>query len=388
MFLIISFASSISHSLTDKNSASIIINERRLPVFVEVWDPWCAHCQKFAPIWESLANQTKYEQQMIFATINCGIRTRKTCNLFPGTATPRFFWIAQGNSSVNPYIGDYSLPTLQKFIEKQLAPPTKELFISHLEEIIETSNDNPLFIFNISRSDQYHIGLANTVARNNQAKNIQFYIYYDDNDHLPLLHSYSSRRSVNFTSEFNLFVLDDFIKLHSIPFYSEYDSQLNYYIETFHERIMIFLQPQNEMIQQKSLESAQRVEALIATSHTKCDLDNWICRFVGHYPGKKGKIIILDRDKNYFWVYKKEIEPEIVYKWAIDVLTRQKSPHGPGSSYLLNFWFNIRANGGFHYYILFIPISLVSFLFLMIIYTTIEDFININREKNDLHKKQ
>lgn len=82
--------------------------------FVKFYAPWCGHCQKLAPTWESLAESLKDDGSVNIAKIDCTAH-RESCSEFEVKGYPTLLWIQDGKK-VSKYQGDRSGEDLKKFI--------------------------------------------------------------------------------------------------------------------------------------------------------------------------------------------------------------------------------------------------------------------------------
>ena len=88
-------ASSSVTSLTTLDAVPIGIGADRPFMLVEFYSSWCGHCQRFAPIYESIALETKQKiPRLVVAAVNCvdhedicsahSVRSYPTLKLYPG----------------------------------------------------------------------------------------------------------------------------------------------------------------------------------------------------------------------------------------------------------------------------------------------------------------
>ena len=75
--------------LTDSNFDDLVFGQNKA-FFVEFYAPWCGHCKKLAPDWESIAELLQYDVMVakVDATVEKGLKTRFGIKSFP---TLKFF---------------------------------------------------------------------------------------------------------------------------------------------------------------------------------------------------------------------------------------------------------------------------------------------------------
>ena len=371
----------ISLSLTPETSNEIINNTKRLPIFVEIWDPWCPHCKAFSKSWEGLSNLTEFEDKLIFSDINC-FEFKDFCKIFPGKETPRFFWIDNNISLPRQYSGIYTEVSIFQFIKKQLtAPFVLILDFSNISQIVKKSPDLSFFVFNISKNDQKSLNIASEIVTALRHLPCTFLLFIDIKNHYPFLYTFTTLKIINhFKGNWTHSDLSLFIKHRSIPFFSHFTEQTQFYVEIHKLPIAIFIKPEMGY-HPKITEIGKSVHEYILTTQTTCSLNPWVCQYTGMKSGINGSLIILDRKNKKFWTLKTLTTPERAKKWTIAVLNGYIKSYGPGTgilSYFLNVWYESRGIGGLRYYILFIPFIVLSITFLIILYIPFERFLMKN----------
>jgi len=112
-------------TLTDSNFEELTSKGQWL---IEFYAPWCGHCKKLAPTWETLAKQLKSQEvnvAKVDATVETGTAGRYGIRGYP---TIKFFW----DGVVREYKGQRNIDDFIKFIEIVTKPPIIEL--NSLEE--------------------------------------------------------------------------------------------------------------------------------------------------------------------------------------------------------------------------------------------------------------
>lgn len=98
--------------LTEENFKEEIMKNDH---FVKFFAPWCGHCQKLAPTWDTLATSVSQETATI-AKVDC-TQHRTLCNEFEVKGYPTLLWIKDGKS-VEKYQGSRTLEDLKSFVER------------------------------------------------------------------------------------------------------------------------------------------------------------------------------------------------------------------------------------------------------------------------------
>ena len=65
---------SIASSLNELNSVTSLDNFFKKPMFVKFYAPWCGHCKKLRPTWESLS--TVSNEGVYIGAVDCTVEMR------------------------------------------------------------------------------------------------------------------------------------------------------------------------------------------------------------------------------------------------------------------------------------------------------------------------
>lgn len=86
--------------------------------FVKFFAPWCAHCQKIAPIWEKLADlAVSKDWPAKIAEVDC-TTSKDICERYNVKGYPTLLWISEGTRT--RYTDDAKLPDFAKFVMTQM----------------------------------------------------------------------------------------------------------------------------------------------------------------------------------------------------------------------------------------------------------------------------
>jgi hypothetical protein len=327
-------------------------NPEGLPSLVELWSPWCQHCAKFAAGWTNLTQLPKYQGKVFFTDINCYL-TQKICRQFPGDATPRIYWFDVGNPTPRQYIGPFSVSTIEEFVDRQLNSPLMNWTNSE-----DTSFDKPLFLFNISAADPKSLTIAERTAAINRHFDVLFFHFADANGHLPTLLGSSNRgQNASFSGNWSVDALSRFVEVHSLPFLTYYTSLVDHFVHSSFFSIFVFILPVGTR-RDSVFEPALTLNEFGLTSWTSCDIDSYVCRYTGSKPGGDGVLVFWNRSSGFFFKYQGQFTVDGVKQWWSDVEAGRSERLGPGNSSFWLMFYEVRANGGFHYYILAVPVIL------------------------------
>ncbi|BES92610.1 unnamed protein product [Nesidiocoris tenuis] len=86
--------------------------------FVKFYAPWCGHCQRLAPTWESFATKYRANKGVTIAKIDCTVN-RDACSSYNIKSFPTLLWIKDGQT-VEKYQGARSAEDLSTYVEDKL----------------------------------------------------------------------------------------------------------------------------------------------------------------------------------------------------------------------------------------------------------------------------
>ena len=344
-------------NLTEENVDVILRNDKRLPVFVLVWDPWCPHCKVFKPEWERLAEVQGWTDRVLFASLNCESERTICKKLSPGNAFPRLLWIDTATDSIRRYSGEINITEILSFVRNQFAGPVEPLHtISELRNFSSESKNYPSFLFNITGTDAKSIGIVENVTTQLRHLDVKFGLVPDTLEHVPRLLVLENEKALEeFSGSFDPDNLKKFIKRHMWQFFAPYTATVKKLGEFEGVPVCIFIlnisSPESKL--QAAME-ALNISSDVPTSHTFCEYNPNFCRYVGAKPGS---VVIFNHSINTFWVY--DNTKSDLKTWTRAVMAGKVRGKGPGVGPFKEFWiffYETKAQGGIKYYALYFPI--------------------------------
>jgi hypothetical protein len=142
----------------------------------------------------------------------------------------------------------------------------------------------------------------------------------------------------------------------------------NHFVTSFNFSIFVFIAPLDQTgPSPEIIESALILEKFGLTAFCSCAIDDYICRYTWSIPGETGNLIFLNRATGFYFKLKGPISPISVSSWFSSGMGK---PRGPGNNAFLQWFYEVRAYGGFQYYVLFSPV-VVIFILVTVIVTVI-----------------
>lgn len=376
-------------SLNGTNFKSIVNNSRNLPVFVELWDPWCSNCKRFKPQWHEISKLGYLKDLVIIADIDCSAESKLCKKMIPGNTYPRFIWFDHDSSFPHIFSGEYNAERLIKFVAHQLNFTMKNIVSDNdLKPLLNALSTTPLLIFNITKDDQHSIGLAYQVNQLLRHMPINFAIIKDEQVHEPILSVITTdHRLLKYEDSFVLNKIKNFIYLHSLPTLSHYTDIAADYGEIHKIPFAVFVFPtENSEILKKVYNVTLVIENNIQTAKTSCLLNPTFCNYIGKTNDNPGFLVIMKKYERRWWILKDPYDPEKTQEWLLRVLTYQEKGNGPGIgllSSLLEMYFQKRAKYGWKAGIL-ILLPLVLFCAYMV---GVSEYM-YRKDQNSMKKKE
>ena len=381
LFSFFSLSACLSLPITEENWSLIVNNADGTPVFLKAWASWCPHCKELAPVWDELANESKYEGKVIFADIECE-SNRKMCQLLPGENYPRLYWIEPSkNGSMIKYEGERSISIFENFIHKQFTFPLEPIEEKNLDEYLEKAKRLPTFVFTISPKDSTSLSVARDALESERNSSNMFLLINGEDGCEPSLIVYSGSKNVTFkySGKWTTEALSNFVVLKSVRFLRPVDGYVLRYADNHQKRVFIVAQSIEEEMSEKVKERALTASQRFIVSHTNCNESSWFCRYTDIHPTDGNPVfMIYSRAERHFWIYSNET---INFNdWLLDVYNNNIKGDGPGTGWLNVFkkvFFESRAEGKKPPYVLFlIPVFFIGMIIYMII-----DSRKMNEEK-------
>ncbi|GAB4815143.1 hypothetical protein N2152v2_002189 [Parachlorella kessleri] len=85
--------------------------------FIKFFAPWCGHCKRLAPTWDTLAKEFKDSDSVQVATVDCTVE-KGICNKAEIRGYPTLK-VYQGGEAKEQYRGSRELSALKEFLEGQ-----------------------------------------------------------------------------------------------------------------------------------------------------------------------------------------------------------------------------------------------------------------------------
>eukprot|EP01120_Amphizonella_sp_Union-15-10_P013097 TRINITY_DN6028_c0_g2_i1.p1 TRINITY_DN6028_c0_g2~~TRINITY_DN6028_c0_g2_i1.p1 ORF type:complete len:485 (-),score=112.50 TRINITY_DN6028_c0_g2_i1:28-1482(-) len=135
-FLVVSFASESVLVLTKDNFNEIITNNEF--VLVEFYAPWCGHCKRLEPEYESAATALK-DEKVVLAKVDATVEG-ELASQHGIQGYPTLKWFINGEEAA--YTGPRDARGIENWILKRIGPPARTI---DSEEALTTFNEKPGF---------------------------------------------------------------------------------------------------------------------------------------------------------------------------------------------------------------------------------------------------
>lgn len=102
--------------LTDASFEDVVGQNKH--VFVEFYAPWCGHCKRLAPHWETLAEAFKDEPSVVIAKVDATVE-KEMPKKYKVSGYPTLLFFPAGSSEPIPYQGARTPEALVDFVNEQ-----------------------------------------------------------------------------------------------------------------------------------------------------------------------------------------------------------------------------------------------------------------------------
>jgi len=139
--------------LTPDNFDSIIDGSKA--AFVKFYAPWCGHCKRLAPDWDTLGSTFSKEKSVVIAKADCDAHA-DLCGRFDIHGYPTLKWFPKGSLTPEDYEGGRDLEELTTYVsnksgakgsKKSTISSVVTLTASNFENIVKDENKNVLVEF-------------------------------------------------------------------------------------------------------------------------------------------------------------------------------------------------------------------------------------------------
>jgi len=93
-----------------------IVMDKTKDVFVKYYAPWCGHCKKLAPEWESLGEAFKDNKDVVIAKFDATANEAEGVNI---KGYPTLIWYPKGDKAGVTYDGERALEALKTFVSEK-----------------------------------------------------------------------------------------------------------------------------------------------------------------------------------------------------------------------------------------------------------------------------
>ena len=383
-------------AITDDNYQECINNASGIPIFVEVWDKSFYESKSYRPTWKEIYSMDDYRGKIIFADLNCNYEPYICQKIGPGRIYPRFVIINTTTGETRQYTGGTNKEEIKEWIERQLSDPIEILKDqSDFNNVLPVCVKMSLFKFSISENYKESIEIATKVAIETRHLQIKMVMMLDKDNHEPnLIHYTPDKREVSFhrnesnsDNEFTVENLSKFIKIHALRFFLPYSYRIDHFSFVEDTPVEVFLYDHNnDMFKNRAIDAAKQVEDMLPTAQTGCEFSSFFCRYVGVFNDKRGVAVIIDKHNNLFWVSNLD---KNVKNWTRDVLQGKVKGSGPGTGVMkeyLMLFYDMRAKGGWQYYLIFFPFGVLIFGVFIVIFV-IACIVNPNPAPNPTDRR-
>lgn len=91
-------------------------------VFIKMFAPWCGHCKKMKPDWDSLGSTYADSTKVLIGDVDCTAAGKPLCDKYGVRGYPTIKYFNPPDEDGEDYKGGRDLPALKKFVDTELGP--------------------------------------------------------------------------------------------------------------------------------------------------------------------------------------------------------------------------------------------------------------------------
>jgi thiol-disulfide isomerase/thioredoxin len=329
-------------SLTSSNFSEWISDNQTIPVFLRIESQWCQHCRTMNPAWDRVKSKYRDDTTLLISDISQDI-DKLICNSFPGSGTPRLFWVTSGSGSAIRYFDSYSYEALLGFIKKKTSPHVT-LLANH-DEYMRALEDNPeesLFFLNERGSDLVENFLVNLSKSIDQHPARFFKFGYEEFYTPGLVYHFGMTNQTIFHDKLSdLKSVESFVQLHSFPsifsassFFMKFVSKKSYFL--------LFFQGVDVPFKSNITRLTRDFPPQVKTGILTCPSEPDFCAIFQINPYRGTQLILVRPAKNIHYRFHGKWTDENVIAWFNRALNGKEQALGPGAGWH-GVWFNLRV---------------------------------------------
>ena len=349
MLLAIYFQLVSCHTVNEREFNEIVVKGTEYDKFlIELWDPWCHHCNQFRPIWDQFGKEYDTKNRFLILDINC-LDNSKLCRSLSNAGYPQILWLetkVKDDMQTVVYNGPLNIEEISQFVDKQLSFPF--INVKSNDEIVSLLNSiksKSLFVFEYSKEniEQNYIEAIKNASYYFRSFDCIFVSFENNGIQQPQLYVYKSRtKKIIFDNVWTNENLYQFILQNAFPNFSQLTGNLYDFITKKKQVIGLFF-IDNRTKEFKDYESlANDFNELFNSAYIKFSEKEHFARLMSISFNELPCFILFDPSNNR-WIKQANInqDQEAFLKWIRTVDLNKIKWSGPGNGLFSKFWFEI-----------------------------------------------
>lgn len=117
----VTYASASAVNLTPDNFDQLVLKSGK-SAFIKFFAPWCGHCKKMAPDWDTLGTEFADSKTVLIGDVDCTAAGKPLCDKFGVKGFPTIKYFNAPDEEGEDYKGGRTLDDMRKFASSELGP--------------------------------------------------------------------------------------------------------------------------------------------------------------------------------------------------------------------------------------------------------------------------
>lgn len=332
-------------------------------LLVWLWDPWCEHCSRFRPTWQSFTSTLNAPDDVIVADINCQ-ESQNLCLNLASPGYPKVIWISNDLDEPLLYDGPLNNEGLQSFTRKQFNFPFHQINKSEIQNYLGMTNTTSVFVY-VCIKDSKNT-LMKEIAYNYRNFDCIFLLIESDTQQFYVYRSPTN--PIYFNEKWNYGNLIEFIDNNTYPLFPMLSATLFNRYKSRKEIFGLFYINQTQY--NKVYQTALTISNKYPTSYIIFDQSEWLGQFMNVKSTDLPSFFIVDIDNSRWKKYDSKFSASNIVEWANSLDLNKIKWEGPGNGIFSDFWtqiYQLKASGQLWimiFAIIMIIVTIGSFIFM------------------------
>ena len=348
LFIFLKFSN--EYTISDKEYNDLVLNSKKYDKFlIELWDPWCHHCNQFRPIWQQFGKDYDTKDKFLIVDMNC-LENAKLCRSLSNSGYPQILWLEtkiKDDIQTVIYNGPLTSEGLSQFVEKQLNFPF--ILIKSEDEIqnqLNTIRSKSLFVFQYSKENiqQNYIDIIKNATYYFRSFDCLFVSYENEQIKEPQFYVFKNKTNkIYFKNNWNNEDLYQFILQNAFPNFSQFTGNLFDFITKKKQMIGLFFIDNKTKVFDDYETLANQFNDFVNSAYIKYSEKEHFSRLMSISYKELPCFVLFDSTNNRWIKYQNSIpnSENAFVNWIKTLDLNKIKWSGPGTGLFSKFWFEL-----------------------------------------------